>query len=261
MKLQEFHVVDGPPLTHLFFLRALRLRLDNTMPIDGQLNDWLEGTGVTEAARLSSTYLKKLIEKGKKTITVSEVYPGVGVTFEYLKYVMTESSRDIASPPNLSFHAIGQETNKVRFEVLHADGDFPVTYHVESDFADPKVSAALRESDLVILNHNQALYDAESPLFSVYDILKNVESPMAVCLRVSTTAEHRDRMTVRGQTVTLPVEEEVLNFFRNHGSNWFFQLMPGFDSEYFLPEGEDTSGLLLAYNFDLSSPIKGFIPI
>jgi hypothetical protein len=255
MRLDRFIIDDALDYGHLFVLRALRHRADDRALRDDQLDSWMRNTAVKVVAELAAHLLRGRPGGVGRDVTVAELYPGVGCTYEYLKLLLERERR--GTPPRLRYHACGPESCRLKFEVLHADDGYAIDYAADADAAAWLQSQA--HADLVLFNHDQAVrYSTETAVG--LDTFLTFAGPAVLAARVTHAPDGRVVTTVKGRAVYLPALGHVQDQCCRANPAWMFHYVAGFDKDYFLPDGQGETGLLLGYLFPGAVPSPGFGP-
>jgi hypothetical protein len=253
MELKNFIVDDATDYSHLFYLRGLRGRQLGHDHIDDELRRWMNGTA---AKPLAETVLHVLDSIDAREVSIVEYFPGVGLTFEYLKLLLRlRSGSDNRKTEIVHMEGRGPAHLRNQFLVLQADEYCDVTYREEDT---PEMNPA---SAVVVFNQNQTVRYEELPKYDVDGFLRQGVERSVVAMRVTRGRATEQRTTVKCRAVDLPGLQGVLNKFRQAGSNWYFRFIEGFDSGFFIPEQKGPTGLLLAYNVGRAWPLEGFEPI
>jgi hypothetical protein len=260
VELKDFIVEDALDFTHLFFVRALRAgRLADTLPDKGLMR-WMEGSAAKFVAEVAHSILVASAGENTAPFPVMELYPGIGVSFEYLKFLW-ESQDAITGHHTriqLRYKACGPEASRRKFEVLHADDEYPCSYVVDQTCGVEYLRETNQEPGLAIYNHDQSLHHMEDPVITLEDFLAAALGPRLLTVRVSTTGEDQIRTTVKGRRLRLPTVRGVLEQCLRTAPTWYYRTIPDYDAGYFLPVAEASVGLLLAYTAGNNPGLPGF---
>lgn len=250
MELKRFIIDDAVDFSHLFYLRGLRARAMHSDGLDESLKKWMDGTAVKPLAEV----VIHLIDTAPGVAGICEFYPGVGLTIEYMKLLLArrQTSGEVARP---YYTAIGPENARNKFEVLHADDMISTTYHA----ADRGIFASRNHAEVAwIYNHNQTIRDDCEPVVALDDFLQIVSGPAVICIRVSDTRGDHVHTSVKGREILLPAKERVITHCRTSERRWHFCYMNRFDADFFLPDPDAPTGLLIAYTGSDAEPLKGY---
>lgn len=258
MRLKGFILDDALDYTHLFLLRGLRSRSPGAAAPDEQLNRWMDTTSVKPVAELAAALLAAQ-PAATPVRRVAEVYPGVGCTFEYLRYLCDRPRAD--GRITLSYTGLGPEASRRKYLVLHGQDPETAGYVVEAE-GPTWLSHEGALSDLVIYHHNQSVHDAGEPALGVEAFLPHAAAPrLLLAVRVAVGAEDRLRTTVKGCPVTLPAADRVLELCRRARPAWHYCFLPGFDGDFLLPDGPRDAGLMLLYSAPDAPVLPGYKPL
>lgn len=254
MRLGGFIVEDALDYTHLFLLRGLRDR-SRAVAMDERLERWMATTSVKPVAE-AAVELLAAAGGASRMRTVAEVYPGVGCTFEYLKYLGRNHS---AGPLTVSHCGIGPAAGRRKYEVLHRQEPEPCSYLAETDGLDWLAGASC---DLVIYHQNQSVRDAGEPAVGLDAFLEHTASCPRLLLAVRVAAsDEQVRLTVKGHAVRVPAIRRVLDQCRRARGGWQTRYFPGFDSAFLIPDGQAETGLLVACAAPEQPSLRGCAPL
>jgi hypothetical protein len=259
MELKDFAIDDALDYSQLFFLRALRTRPGDEALRDEQLARWMDDTAVKLVGDVADQLLQSLALDPQTPTTVGEFYPGIGATFEYLKLLLEDRSGE--APPSFSYLAFGPEALRLKFEVLHADELFAARYYSDTGPEAARLKAEERRPDLTIFNHNQSVRHRAEPGVSLDEFIPRAAGPTLLAARATNADVDELQTTVKGRAVTVPSLKQLGKLCRQTGMSWAFRFIPGFDKDFFLPNGDSRLGLLLAYGAGRPFLLPGFAPL
>jgi hypothetical protein len=253
MELKSFVIDDAVDYSHLFYLRALRQRIAPPEQLDEALQRWMEGTAVKPLAEL---VLRVLQRTGART--VEEIYPGVGLTFEYLKLLVGAGDANRVAA-RLGYTGVGPEGSRQKLVTLHAEDDPPARFLTEVAYRAGDISRADTSPPLRVFNQNQELRHPSEGAISLAEFMSlAADGPAVLSLRVTCAAESVARTTVKGRHVMLPALGEVLAACEASGRDWQYRFVKGFDEGFFIPDGTGETGALFAFGRAGNSPEPGF---
>lgn len=241
MELKRFIIDDAIDYSHLFYLRALRARLDDSAYLDDALRKWMDGTAVQAVAEAVAHAGAGL----GKAIVIGEFSPGVGLTGEYVKLLLERDAAEGLAPPAFTrYEGYGVSAYRNRFEILHKGAGCDVAYCGEHDAI---ASAQDRSRHVLVFNHNQSLRMDDPAVCALEDFLALRAGAKVIALRVSLGGTAAIHTTVKGRFVELPAQSEVLGMLRATGQAWQTRLVRGFDEGFLIPDGGEPCSLLIAY--------------
>jgi hypothetical protein len=248
MELKRFIIDDAIDYSHLFYLRALRARLEDSAYIDDALRKWMDGTAVQPIAEAVAHAAAGL----GGAFVIGEFSPGVGLTGEYVKLLV---ERGTASGQVVStvgrYEGYGAPAGRNRFEVLHKDAGCAAAYFDERDVINDNAD---RSRHVLIFNENQSLRMDVPASCTLRDFLNLRAGAKVVSMRVSAGLVEVEHTTVKGRVVTLPSMQSVLDLLSESGTQWHTRLVRGFDEGFLIPDGGAPSGLLIAYSAPSTQP-------
>ena len=240
MELKSFVIDDAVDYSHLFYLRALRQRAQS-QELDAALQRWMDGTAVKPLAELVVRVLERTGAR-----TVEEIYPGVGLTFEYLKLLL--SARLASRGESLRYTGVGPDASRRKLLTLHADEDPPARYVTEEEYRIGHSPRADAGPILRVYNQNQELRQTDEGLISLAEFMSlAADGPAVLSLRVTCASGPAARTTVKGRHVVLPALGDVLTACRAARDDWTYRLVERFDSGFFLPDTTGETGAFLAF--------------
>lgn len=254
MELKKFIIDNATDYSHLFYLRALRKRQSNQGAVDDELKRWMEGTAVKPIAEALHHVLNEIA--GETAIV--EYFPGVGLTFEYLKMLLERcAASDPASKRISFFEGRGPASLHNQFMVLQQDDDYTVRYVDEKDAASDMGDG----NTIGLFNYNQTVRYDTAPKAGLDQFLKEWCGPAVISMRVTKGDAKEAHTNVMGRIIELPSLQEVIAQCRRVGEHWHYCFEEGFDSGFFLPDDKGPTGLFIAYTAGRPTSLKGFEPI
>jgi hypothetical protein len=255
MELKSFIIDDAVDYSHLFYLRGIRQRTLPHEELDQALRRWMEGTAVKPLAEL---VLRVLQRTGART--VEEVYPGVGLTFEYLRLLLEAGGgREGNAELGVAYTGVGPEASRQKLLALHADEDPPARFLTEAAYGTRDSSLAPTSPTVRVYNHNQELRHRSEGAISLAEFMtRSAGGPAVLSLRVTCAVEAAARTTVKGRHVILPALGEVLATCAASQGHWQYRFLKGFDGDFFIPDGTGETGALFAFGGAGAEPEAGF---
>lgn len=255
MELKSFIIDDAVDFSHLFYLRALRARMAADEQLDEALKKWMEGTAVKLLAEVVVVGMQ-----ASGAARLVELYPGVGLTAEYVQLLLErDGRRDADGRPQLAeYVGCGPDSERNKLLVLHADQPARFSYLREVDAPSflPNCSGSV-----AVLNQNHTVRYPHAGSIDIKAFLASYSGPAVLAIRC-TGAQHDERHTsVKGRVIELPALERVLDECRRHGHGWQWRFLPAFDAGYFLPDGGGPTGLLIALRAESAAPVDRFQPL
>jgi len=252
MELKDFILNDSLDFSHLFYVRSLRVKTIESDMKDAGLMNWIEGCAFRFIAEtLYDLWEHKLFDNPQVHIT--EISPGSGMTFEYLKYLRESKSNSF----DMHYKAWGPEKYQLKFDVLHVRDDYAFDY-VAVEHIKPLSKEVTQDTDILIVNHDQWLQSDEGGECDVLNCLQEVEKPTLMAVRVTIAEESEVATTVRGKEVILPSLPRVLELCGQKDSDSCYRYFSHFDKNFFLPSGGSEIGLLLLYTVGQSIQLPQF---
>lgn len=253
MELKKFIIDDATDYSHLFYLRGLRARNSGHETLDEELKRWMEGTAVKQTAEVLHHVIGQLPGGEMKLV---EYFPGVGLTFEYLKLLLKmDLESGAAGEKQIAlFEGRGPPNLQNQFIVLQQDDDYAVQYKDES-----KVPVESADASVVgLFNYNQTVRYSHAPTVDLTGFLKYWKGPAVITMRVTGGPGKEIHTNVMGRAIELPPLREVVARCKDSGLHWYYRFDQGFDAGFFLPDARGPTGLFIAYTTGRPSPLKGF---
>ena len=255
MELKRFIIDDAIDYSHLFYLRALRARLDDSAYLDNVLRKWMDGTAVQAIAEAAAHAATGLGE----SIVLGEFSPGAGLTGEYVKLLLERGASDRSALPTLiRYEGYGVPAYHNRFEILHRGAGCDVAYCGENEAV---ASGVDRSRHVLVLNQNQSLRMDDPGGCSLNDFLALHSGGKVIALRVTLGEATAAHTTVKGRVIELPAMSAVLTALRSTGQAWHTRLVHGFDEGFLIPDGGEACGLLIGYVGVLQAPLGKFAQV
>ena len=212
MELKKFIIDDATDYSHLFYLRGLRVQKSNFETLDDELRRWMEGTAVKQIAEVLHHVICQNSEKEMKIV---EYFPGVGLTFEYLRLLLKMAAdgaqgthKDMAL-----FEGRGPSDLQNQFLVLQRDADFDVRYVDES-----KVPVTVSDASTVgLFNYNQTVRYKRAPVVGLAEFMKGWKGPAVITMRVTNGDAQEIHTNVMGRAIELPPLRKVISYCRDSG--------------------------------------------
>ncbi len=210
---------------------------------------WMEHSAAKFVGEVAHSILAARSEEDNGPFPMTEFYPDIGVSFEYLKFLLESEAPTTELPPRiqLCYKACGPELFRRKFEVLHADDEYLCGCIVDQACGAKCIREMNQGAGLAIYNRNESLRQTEEPVITLQDFLAAAQGALLLAVRVITTHGDQIRTTVKGRRIRFPTIRHVLEECLRTAPNWHYRTIPDFDAGFFLPAGEASVGLLLAY--------------
>lgn len=262
MELKEFLIEDALDYSHLFFLRALRMRLSEHGLREEGLLKWMEGTGVRFLAELVLEVLKNQADREGCRLTVTEFYPGVGLTFEYIKYLLDSPTPSCKlSVRDLHYEGCGPASYRLKFEVLHQNDVCTFRYFEENLTGRDYLANIFEASNLVFFNHHQSIRYKDETQLTIEQFLHGTRVPAILAVRVVSSENDELKTTVKGRTMKIPSISRILGLCHQNDPFWCYRVVPSLDAAFFLPDGGAEINLMLAYSLRKKVVLPGYATI
>lgn len=253
MELKSFIIEDATDYSHLFYLRGLRLKSARDGAVDEEMKRWMSGTAVRPIAEVVAHVIKT---RGFVQSSLVEYFPGVGLTGEYVKYIIgRERDGSGMSSSVVRYEGRGPANLKGQFLVLQAEAE------METDYSTDLSAPANARNTVTIINLNHSIKYNEAPQFSLEKFLHSFDGPMVIVLRASSGDRPAEHTTVKGRTMQLPALADVKAMLKVPSRDFQFRFVESFDAGFFLPTDGAPTGLLLAYDAQGGNLLDGFARI
>lgn len=251
MELKDFMVEDGPEYAYLFSIRALRAGGGRLPALAETLTYWTENT---PAPTLADTVTRIVGGCHEAPITIVEYYPGIGVTFEYLKHLVETTG---AGGKRFEYVGCGSERMRPKFTTLHTD-QYPAAYVTDAALPPRPADGA----SCVVYNLAEAVREGYSPRVSLDAALTALspDSSFVLCARVVSGPGAQRATTVRGFELNLPSVNDLVSVCESFAGSWTYRYLDEFDPRFFLPGLSGRAGLLLACRTPRHFSPPGFRP-
>ncbi|HEB71730.1 MAG TPA: hypothetical protein ENI77_03820 [Nitrospirae bacterium] len=255
MELKDFMLDDAFDFSHLFLVRTMRRSVIAEEFSDEGLKSFIERDDASELASAGAKLLKQIADRSGKRPVVSEVYPGVGVTYEYMKLMWERDGRE-----PFTYHGIGESAYGRKFITVQAvDQDWRDFSYAEVDtISIHNIEEMSERSDLLIINLNRHFRSEAAATIDAGACLAVMKSSVLVSVRVSESDEEVIRTTIKGIERRLPALSQIIESFLATGAPWRFKYLPGFDEGFMLPGANERAGILLAYVAPGQVEVAGF---
>jgi hypothetical protein len=257
MELKRFIIDDAVDFSHLFYLRALRAQMPAEQQLDEALKKWMDQTAVKLLAEVVLTVL----QADPAISTLAEIYPGVGLTGEYVQLLLEPRACQNGAAATLrltDYCGCGPESERNKLMVLHAGQSYRVSY------LDETMASAVPWIDphtLIVLNHNQSLRYDHDPFIGVEQFLAARKGPAVIAVRCTAAEQDEPHTSVKGKLIQLPSQARIIDLCRRSGGPWSYRFLKGFDEGYLLPGGRAATGLLVAYRGLGAAVLRDFAPV
>lgn len=251
MELKEFAVDDGADFAQLLTVRSMRgMRSRNldARDVEDEFDRWSQGREPRFVAEMTAALLE-----ATNGSTVVELYPGSGVAFECLKFLLERSGAE----RRVRYVGFGEQSFRLKFEILHGDDEHESAFIEESPAA---LNTAVSSAEVVVVNWSEAIRHREPPRLTFDELLGAVDRPACAAVRVTEAAVDEERLTVKGCSVNLPARARFMSLLAAAPAHWFYRYVPRYDATFFLP-GEADTGLLLTYSAPGIGALEGFEPV
>ena len=260
LPFSDFALDDGIDFTRLFAIRALRTKLEDSAFSGERLAEAMKDTAESLVAPTVAELILSLKDGDTSTLSVLEFYPGAGILFEYMKYLL-EVPSDNRNDDNrvvLRYRAWGAESYRLKFEVLHGDDSHHISYMPDHNGDGHQLLKTVCESDLVIYNHAESVRHRTVPHTDLTSVLGVSSVPTLIVARVISSDNENQLTTVKGRTLNIPTANHILTLCQDNDPFWQFKYVHGFDAGFMLPiEGIET-GLLIGYTARRPLALSGF---
>lgn len=246
MPLKDFHLQSALDLSLLMSLRAKRTSEGRLVVGDSDVADWLDRTAVEKLVDTTMAHLAAV--ETTRPVTIREVCPGVGLTFESLKLRLSQNG----AAESIHYIAVGDENGRERFCLLHGDDI------VSFDYVQGPVNDFRGESAVTLLNHNQAIREGSSESLNLEMQFRSIAGPIIGAFRAVGGDTDVSATSVRGDVVTLPGIDRLRGVWQEDAMSWAYKVIEDFDSNFFLPMAGGRSCLVLAYRGSADLGPKGF---
>lgn len=244
MELKRFVIDDAVDYSHLFYLRGLRARRADGGYLDEALKKWMEGTAVRPLAEA----VVHVSGKTRDRLQIGEFFPGVGLTFEYVKLLLESrtTGREAAfAHPVVRYEGYGPAAARNQFLILHQNTGYEIAYMGNTEVLRP-------ESDLsghiLVLNHNQNVRMDEDHGPGLEEFLRLRSHAKVIAMRVTASARDEDYTTVKGRRIKLMSMSRLSDALTKTGQTWYCRHILEFDPGFFLPDACGSTGLAIAYS-------------
>jgi len=256
MELKPFQVDDAIDYSHLFYVRALRARIDESAFLEGALKKWMDGTAVQMVAEAVVHVMSSL----GTHVSIAEFSPGVGLTGEYVKLLLESgAAQGVRSSTVERYVGFGAAAGRDKFEILHKDAG------CEAIFCDEATALSVDakfSNHVMVFNQNQGLRMDDPGICSLTEFLALRAGAKVIALRVTTGEAAAVHTTVKGRIVELPAVAAVTEMLRGTGQAWHTRFVHGFDEGFLIPDGGKPCGLLIGYlGSTESAPLGKFMPV
>lgn len=263
MPLKTKLIEDSIDYTHLFYLRTMQdEELHRGLIDDEAMKKWMEASAVSKIANAAFSVLDRRKMLCEKEIKIVEIFPGVGVTIEYLDLLIKQKNQDedIDYDINIKHIAVGPEAYELKYNVLHENRALKSKYYRAEDWKSKAKAVAddIENCGLLIINHNQEFLQRESTSLDYMDIVEKYDVPTILACRVTENTTEEIRTTIKGKDVTLRPLASLLNRLREMDNNWLYSYYSKFDSEFMLPSSEYNNGLFLGATAKTKISLEGF---
>jgi len=244
MELKRFIIDDAVDYSHLFYLRGLRARRADSGYLDDALRKWMEGTAVRPFAEAAV----HVLGRAREGLRIGEFFPGVGLTFEYMKLLLESEAGQRARPltqATVSFEGYGPLAGRNQFVVLHQNTGYRIDY--KDPAAVPRAGSDL-SGHVLLLNQNQSVRMDDDPGPALEEFLSLRSRAKVIAMRVTTGASDEELMTVKGRPIRLMSMSQLSGALRGTRQTWYCRHIPDFDAGFFLPGAGGPTGLAIAYS-------------
>lgn len=244
MELKRFVIDDAVDYSHLFYLRGLRARRADGGYLDEALKKWMEGTAVRPLAEA----VVHVSGKTRDRLQIGEFFPGVGLTFEYVKLLLESKITDRETAfahPVVRYEGYGPAAARNQFLVLHQNTGYDIAYMIDTEMLRP---ASDLSGHVLVLNHNQNVRMDDDHGPNLDDFLRLRSRAKVIAMRVTAAASDEDHTTVKGRLIRLMSMSRFSDTLRETRQKWYCRHIREFDSGFFLPDSGGPTGLAIAYS-------------
>ncbi len=243
MELKSFHVEESLDFAQLFYLRALRQQNAHSVQQYESVMRWMSRSSIKLVGEVIAQVAQTV---STDTTLILEAFPGIGVSFEYLKYLyqggklraLKGGKSDKTEPESFKYIAALPEEERHRFVVLH-DQDLlettsskPFHFHLPTEPFNSMVPPMA-----AVFNSQYCIRHGRSESFENANQWLNRENAEYLIFASDAIVEAPGRKltTIKGLEVYIPSVKEMRALLHSSPRPIFFRFFPGFDAEYFLP--------------------------
>lgn len=249
MELKSFIIEDAVDYSHLFYLRGLRYKSNNTNAADDELTRWMGATAVKPMAEVVAHLANHCRDRDVRLV---EWFPGVGLTGEYARFLLQPRDGGRAAKSIVSYTGRGPAVLKNQFMVLQTDKE------IEVDYSDNLGVSPADEGSIAVVNLNHALKYESDPDFDLSAFIATCTAPVIVAMRLDLGSEAAWHTTVKGRRVKLATLSEAKSLLKASGRSFSYRVIEKFDAGFFLPIKGRQTGLVLAYAGGPTQQLEAF---